>query len=223
MKNISNATLKFLKDLKTNNNRDWFSSNKARYETAKTEFEEFVDNLLAEIAKFDSSIGHHSAKDCIFRIYRDVRFSADKSPYKTHFGAHVTSAAKKSEIHSRAGYYIHIGPGESMLAGGAYLPQGDWLKAIRIEIANNADDLRKILNSKGFMEYFGEMEGEQLKTAPRDFPKDHPEIELLKHKSFLATHRCKDSVVTSPDFLKHAAKTFRALYPFDQFLNGAVS
>lgn len=222
MKNISKASLKFLKDLKTNNNRDWFTANKSRYETAKEEFEEFVESLLLEIAKFDNSIGHHTAKDCIFRIYRDVRFSADKSPYKTHFGAHVTSAAKKSEIHSRAGYYIHIGPRESMLAGGAYLPTGDWLKAIRNEIAHNADGLRKILNSKGFKEYFGEMEGEQLKTAPRDFPKDHPEIELLKYKSFLATHRCKDSVVTSADFLKHAAKTFRALYPFDQFLNEAA-
>ena len=222
MKNINKDTLKFLKDLKANNNRDWFMANKPRYETAKKEFEEFMDNLLLEIAKFDPSIGHHRGKDCIFRIYRDVRFSKDKSPYKTHFGAHVTSAAKKSEIHSRAGYYIHIGPGESMLAGGAYLPQGPWLKAIRNELAHNADRFRKIVNSKRFKEYFGKFEGEQLKTAPRDFPKDHPEIELLRYKSFLATHKCKDSQVTSPDFLKHAGETFKALYPFDQFLNEAL-
>ena len=222
MKSINKNTLKFLKELKANNNRDWFTENKPRYETAKKEFESFIDNLLLEIAKFDPSIGHHQGKDCIFRIYRDVRFSKDKSPYKTHFGAHVTSAAKKSEIHSRAGYYIHIGPGESMLAGGAYLPQGPWLKAIRNELAHNADKFRKIVNSKSFKEYFGEFEGEQLKTAPRDFPKDHPEIDLLRYKSFLATHKLKDSQVTSPDFLKHAAKTFKALYPFDQFLNEAL-
>ncbi|MGI9550150.1 MAG: DUF2461 domain-containing protein [Aurantibacter sp.] len=223
MKNISKNTLKFLKDLKANNNRDWFMANKPRYETAKKEFEEFMDNLLMEIAKFDPSIGHHKGKDTIFRIYRDVRFSKDKSPYKTHMGAHVTSAAKKSEIHSRAGYYIHIGPGESMLAGGAYMPQGSWLKGIRNEIAHNAKAFKKILNSKSFKEYFGEFEGEQLKTAPRDFPKDHPEIELLRYKSFLATHKCKDADVTSPDFLKHAGKTFKALYPFDQFLNEAIN
>ena len=222
MQNISRHTLKFLKDLKQNNNRDWFQANKPRFETAKKEFEAFIDNLLSEIAKFDPSIGHHTAKDCVFRIYRDVRFSKDKSPYKTHFGAHITAAAKKSEIHSRAGYYIHIGPGESMLAGGAYLPQGPWLKGIRNEIAQNASALKKILNSKSFQDYFGTMEGEQLKTAPRDYPKDHPEIELLKYKSFLASHPCKDSVVTSTDFVKHAGKTFRALYPFDQFLNDAL-
>ena len=222
MKNISKDTLKFLKDLKANNNRDWFLANKPRFEVAKNEFEQFIDNLIQEIAKFDSSIAHHSGKDCIFRIYRDVRFSKDKSPYKTHFGAHITSAAKKSEIHSRAGYYIHIGPGESMLAGGAYLPQGPWLKAIRAELAHNAEAFRKVVHNADFKKYFGEMEGEKLKTAPRDYPKDHPEIELLKYKSFLATHRCKDADVTSENFLKHAGKTFRALYPFDRFLNEAT-
>jgi len=221
MQYISKTTLKFLKDLKANNNRDWFLANKSAYETAKKEFEAFVDNLLINIAEFDPAIGHHTAKDCIFRIYRDVRFSKDKSPYKTHLGAHITAAAKKSEIHSRAGYYIHIGPGESMLADGAYMPKGPWLKGIRNELAHNADGFRKIVNGASFKKYFGTVEGEQLKTAPRDFPKDHPEIELLRYKSFLATHRCKDNTVTAPDFLEHATVVFRALYPFDQFLNEA--
>lgn len=198
-------------------------ANKSGFDNAKKEFEDFVDNLLIQIAGFDPSIGHHSAKDCIFRIYRDVRFSKDKSPYKTHLGAHITAAAKKSEIHSRAGYYIHIGPGESMLAGGAYMPQGPWLKGIRNELAHNADDFRKIINSENFKKYFGTIEGEKLKTAPRDFPKDHPEIELLKYKSFLATHRLKDAEVTSQGFLKRATDTFKALYPFDQFLNDALN
>ena len=124
MTTISKNSLQFLKELKSNNNRDWFMANKPRYEDARKEFEVFIDALIEQISIFDPSIGHHTGKDCIFRIYRDVRFSKDKSPYKTHMGAHITSAAKKSEIHSRAGYYVHIGPGESMLAGGAYLPQG---------------------------------------------------------------------------------------------------
>ena len=112
MSTITKKTFQFLKELKQNNNREWFLENKSRYEEAKKEFETFIDALIAEISKFDRSISHHTAKDCVFRIYRDVRFSKDKSPYKTHLGAHITSAAKKSEIHSRAGYYIHIGPGE---------------------------------------------------------------------------------------------------------------
>ena len=222
MTTISKNTFHFLKDLKENNNRDWFLENKPRFEEAKKEFEVFIDHLIGEITKYDGSIGHHHAKDCIFRIYRDVRFSKDKSPYKTHLGAHITSAAKRSEIHSRAGYYIHIGPGESMLAGGAYLPQGDWLKAIRQEISYNAADLKKILNDEKFKTYFNGMEGEQLKRAPKGYEPDHPEIELLKYKSFLATNKCTDKQVTSKDFLSHSANAFKALYPFDQFLNKAM-
>lgn len=222
MQTISKQTFQFLTDLRENNDRDWFQANKLRYDAAKEEFERFISALLSEIERFDPTIAHHRAKDCIFRIYRDVRFSSDKSPYKTHFGAHITSAAKRSEIHSRAGYYIHIEPGASMLAGGAYLPQGPWLKAIRQEIAYESAEFKKILNSKSFRQYFGEMEGEKLKTAPRDYPADHPEIELLRHKSFLATHRCSDEQVMAGDFLAHCGKVFQALYPFDQFLNRAM-
>ena len=222
MASISKGTLQFLKDLKKNNDRDWFKTNKPRYEQAKEEFEIFIDALIKEISKFDKSVSHHKAKDCVFRIYRDVRFSKDKSPYKTHFGAHITSASKKSEIHSRAGYYIHLGTGESMLAGGAYLPESEWLKAIRQEIHYNSKEFKKILNSAGFKKFFGTMEGEKLKTTPKDYSADHPEIELLKHKSFLATHMLKDNDVLAGNFLKHAATVFKALYPFDQFLNRAM-
>lgn len=220
MQKITQPTFQFLKSLKKNNDRDWFKDHKKEYEKAKNEFIDFMDALIIEIAKFDKEIAHFSARDTIFRIHRDVRFSKDKSPYKTHLGAHVTSAPKKSEIHTRAGYYIHLEPGASMLAGGAYLPEGGWLKAIRQEIHYNADSLKKILNDPGFKKYF-DMEGEKLKTAPRDYPKDHPEIELLKHKSFLAVHHCDDKEVLSDEFLKHCAGAFKALYPFDQFLNQA--
>jgi uncharacterized protein (TIGR02453 family) len=219
---ISKKTMQFLSELKQNNVRDWFLDNKNRFDEAKQEFEAFIDALILEIAKFDPSISHHKAKDCIFRIYRDVRFSKDKSPYKTHFGAHITAAAKRSEIHSRAGYYIHVEPGGSMLAGGAYLPQGPWLKAIRQEIAYNADEFKKILNNDDFKKYFGSIEGEQLKKAPKGYEPDHPEIELLKYKSFLASHKINDKNVTSESFLKHASEVFKALFPFDQFLNRAT-
>jgi len=221
-KMIDKNTFKFLKDLRKNNNREWFNEHKPRYLEAKEDFEKFIDKLIAEVAKFDPSIAHHTAKECAFRIYRDVRFSKDKSPYKTHFGAHITAAAKKSEIHSRAGYYIHIEPGASMLAGGAYKPESAWLRGIREQIYEDASSFKKILNGKDFRKYFGEIEGEKLKRPPKDFPADHPEIELLKHKGFLATHKMDDVTVLGPDLLKHSAKVFKTLFPFDSFLNAAV-
>lgn len=220
--NISKRTLQFLKDLKSNNNKDWFAENKKIYEEARAEFIVFVDALILEIAKFDPSIKHNEGKKSVFRIYRDVRFSKDKSPYKTNFGAHITAAEKKSEVHTRAGYYINITPGGCMLAGGAYLPQGKWLKEIREEIAYRPDEFKKIINSANFKKYFGAMEGEQLKKAPKDFPIDHPEIELLRYKSFLAVHNMKDAEVLNDGFLKHAASVFKALKPFDDFLNSAI-
>jgi uncharacterized protein (TIGR02453 family) len=219
MHNISTSTLQFLKDLKANNDRDWFNTNKSRYEAAHREFLQFTDALIAEISAFDPAIAYYTAKDCVFRIYRDIRFSKDKSPYKTHFGAHVTAATKKSEIHTRAGYYLHLEPGATMLAGGAYMPESKWLKAIRQEIAYNTEEFNSLLNNGEFKIFFGEMEGEKLKTAPKEYPADHPAIGWLKHKSFLATHFCTDEQVLSSDFLKHCASVFRALQPFDQFLN----
>ena len=172
---IEKSTLAFLKDLRKNNNRDWFKTNKPRYEEAKANVEVFLDALIQKISKWDPSISHHTGKSVMFRIYRDVRFSKDKSPYKTHFGAHISGAEKKSDIHSRAGYYIHIGSGESMIAGGAYMPQGPWIKNIRAAIDSHPAELKKILNRKVFKDTFGEIEGDKLKTAPKGYPKDHPE------------------------------------------------
>ncbi len=222
MSKITQPTLQFLKELKQNNDRDWFHAHKKDYEKARKEFMEFIDALIMEIAKFDREVGHFTAKDTIFRINRDIRFSNDKSPYKTNLGAHITSAPSKSEIHSKAGYYISLEPGASVLAGGAYLPESTWLKAIRQEINYNADSLKKILADPDFKKYFGKMEGEKLKTSPRDYPQDHPEIELLKHKSFLAMHSCSDQDILSDNFLQHCAGVFKALYPFDRFLNQAA-
>ncbi|WP_341226078.1 DUF2461 domain-containing protein [uncultured Arcticibacterium sp.] len=218
---IAKDTFQFLTELKANNNKDWFTENKPRYLVTKENFEAFIDDLIKEITKFDPSIAHHTGKGCVFRIYRDVRFSKDKSPYKTHMGAHITSALKKSDIHSRSGYYIHIGAGECMLAGGAYMPQGDWIKAIRQEIDYNGDDLRSIIENEKFKETFGELMGESLKRPPKGYDAEHKHLDLLKRKSFLAQHSLVDKEVTQPDFLAKAADVFKTLKPLGDFLNVA--
>ena len=220
MSQIKSNTFKFLKDLKKNNNREWFNENKSRYEEARANFEEVISELVNHIAKFDPPIGNVNPRKAIFRIYRDTRFAKDKTPYKLNLGAHLSPHG--AQLHDRAGYYIHIEPGKSFLAGGSYLPPSDWLSAIRYEINRNSKEFKKIINSKSFKSYFGEIEGEKLKTAPKDYPKDHPEIELLKFKSFLAMHYLKDKETLSPNFIKHAVKVFKALYPFDKFLNNAA-
>jgi len=217
---ISPQIFQFLKELNQNNNRPWFQANKNRYEEARANFEEFINQLIIEIARFDPPIGVLEAKRCIFRIYRDTRFSKDKKPYKTNFGAHLV--AHESKVHDRAGYYIHLQPGNTFLAGGAYLPPAPWLKAIRNAIDQKGKEFQKILNHHEFKKYFGEMEGEKLKTVPRDYPADHPFIELLRYKSFLVVHQLNDKDTITADFLKKAVTVFKALKPFDDFLNRSL-
>lgn len=218
---LSKATFQFLKDLKANNNRDWFLANKDRFDTAKNEFEGFIEQLIKKIAEFDEEMEGVDAKKAIFRIYRDVRFSKDKSPYKTHFGAHISASSKKSEIHNNAGYYIHVGDNESMLAGGAYMPPSDWLLNIRKEIAYNSGEFKKIIEKSDFKKYFGTLEGEKLVKAPKGFDPQHPDIEFLKMKSFLAVNKVGNEVVMSPDFMNYATLVFKAYAPFRKFLNEA--
>ncbi len=214
---IKKSTLTFLKRLKKNNDRDWFTANKKQYESARSNFEDFVAELIMEIAKFDAPVADLNPKKSIFRIYRDTRFSKDKTPYKLHFGAHLVAGAEKP--HDRAGYYIHIEPGASILAGGAYMPPSPWIKAIRSDIDAHAADLKKIIADKTFQKYFGGITGEKLKSAPRDYAKDHPEIELLKYKSFLAVHKVPDNTVLEDNFVTYCGNIFNALNPFDDFLN----
>lgn len=217
---ISPKTYQFLKELEQNNNRPWFQANKNRYEEARANFEEFISKLILEIARFDPPIGDLEAKKSVFRIYRDTRFSNDKRPYKTNFGAHLV--AYESKVHDRAGYYIHLQPGNTFLAGGAYLPPGPWIKAIRNAIDQKGKEFQKILTHPDFKKYFREIEGEKLKTTPRDYPADHPFIKLLRYKSFIAAHQLKDKDAMQEDFLKNAAKVFKALKPFDDFLNRSL-
>lgn len=220
MATVSADTFKFLKDLAKNNNKEWFTANKKRYDAAKADFEVFVAELIQQVAKFDPAIGALDAKKCIFRIYRDTRFSKDKTPYKINMGANFS--ASPSKIHDHAGYYIHIEPGKSFLAGGAYEPQTPWINKIRQEIDYNTKDFKKLITAASFKKNFGEIQGDKLKTVPKGFPKDHPELSLLQYKSFLLVHNCDDKLAQSDGFMKHLTDVYKSMKPFNDFLNRAA-
>ena len=217
---IKKSTLDFLKKLKANNNKDWFDKNRPMYFEVKKEFETLVAKLITQITSFDSAVKNLEPKNCIFRINRDVRFAKDKSPYKTNIGASISPGGKKS---MSAGYYVHIEPGNSFLAGGIYMPPAPQLNAIRQEIDYNIPEFKKIISEKEFKKYFGKLdESDKLKTVPKGYPKDHPEVELLKLKSYLVVHELKDEQILSSNFIQQCTKIFKALYPLDKFLRRAV-
>jgi uncharacterized protein (TIGR02453 family) len=214
---MDQAIFDFLKELKINNNREWFQEHKAEYQAAKTAFESFINDLIPRIRDFDPSIDMVTARDCAFRIYRDVRFSGDKSPYKTNMGAYIARGGKGSPM---AGYYVHMEPGASFLAGGLYMPQPDVLKRVRQEIYFQWDEFRSILYDKKFSGVFGLMDDEQkLKKPPRDFPADFPGIDILKFKSFAVMHPVDDERAQSDDYLDYAAGVFGVLHPLNVFFN----
>ncbi len=218
---IQKSTLSFLKQLKTNNNKPWFDKNKDKYLSAKDDISAFVDDLIKSFTTFDKSLIGLTSKECVFRIYRDVRFAKDKRPYKTNMGAGINAGGKKMEI---AGYYMHIEPGKSFLAGGRWLPEADHLKKIRQEIDYNGKDLRKILLQKDFKKYYGDLDAEyKLSRPPKGYDKDHPDIELLKLNSYIVWHDYSDKEVLSKGFVKEVAKGARIMKPFLDFLNTAIS
>ena len=218
---FTSVTLGFLKALKKNNNREWFKSHKDKFDSAYGEFEVFINALIHEIAKFDKSVSDVLAKDCMFRIYKDIRFAKDKTPYKTHFGAWIVRGGKSTP--NRAGYYVHIEPGDCFVAGGLHMPPTEPLNLIRSEIEYRTEDFKKILSNKTFIRYFKTITGDKLKTAPKGFPKDHPDMELLKFKSYILAHSFNEKKVLSGTFLKEAAFVFKAMAPFNEFLNQALS
>jgi len=220
---IYHDTIQFLKDLKQNNNREWFDHNRRRYEFARNNFIEFVQSLIDELSKFDSSIQLVRPKDCIFRIYRDVRFSADKSPYKTNFGAFITKSGKKAM--NIAGYYFHLEPNNSFAGGGIYMPMPPELKKIRYYIDLNFPDFLEILNSEGFAKIFGGLDNDPeflLNRLPKGYDGDNPAIEYLKFKSFTASKSLSDSELTNQNLLVRTIEIFRTLKPFNDFLNSAL-
>jgi len=212
--------LDFLSQLENNNDREWFHAHKDQYDAAKKEVESYVNSIIHLIAGFDDSVRFVEAKECMFRIFRDVRFAKDKSPYKTNMGAWITQAGRKG---TGPGYYIHLQPQGSFLSAGVYMPEPEQLKKMRKEIYYNISEFQAILNDKKLRKYCdGLSEIEKVKTAPKDFPKDFAEIDLLKHKHYILTFPAGDELVNSDLFNELPATVFKTMYPFNQFLKRAL-
>ncbi|PKQ68728.1 hypothetical protein BZG01_03145 [Labilibaculum manganireducens] len=213
---LSNSIYEFLLELRENNNRDWFHANKKKYDKAKKDFELFVELSIEQIKVIDPDLSGLNAKDCIFRIFRDVRFSENKQPYKTHFGAFLSKNGRKSKY---GGYYIHIEPGGSFLGGGCYMPAPNVLKAIREEIFHNPLEFQEIITNKEFSSHFPEMYGEKLKTAPRGYPKDFEYIDLLNFKNYAVGKMVPDRIVLSEQFSDEILECFTSLRTLNTYLN----
>jgi uncharacterized protein (TIGR02453 family) len=220
MKNIDlKPVLDFLSELKGHNNKAWFEEHRAAYDTARTHFENFVDQLIIQYGGIED-LGGITAKDCIMRIYRDIRFSKDKSPYKTNMSATIAPGGKKS---TSLGYHLHMQPqDETLIAGGLYMPTPEQLASFRAAIDRDAAPFKAIISDKEFKKYFGTLDGEKVKTVPQGYTRDHPEIELLRFKQVVVVHRLSDEMVLSPRFSAHAIKTFTAMKPFLDYLNAIL-
>lgn len=211
--------LNFLSELKENNNKEWFDQNRNRYEESRKKVFFLTELIVHEIAQFDPEIGIQDPKNCVFRIFRDVRFATDKTPYKTNMGSFIAKGGRKS---TSAGYYIHIEPGGSFIGGGSYCPPADALKAFRTEIFDHPDDFKQLIYKDSFQRLYPEMYDDKLKTAPKGFPKEFPEIDLLKYKSYAFTSRLDDLVVTSDAYIGRIVAAMKELYPVNRFLNSAL-
>lgn len=219
MTQLAKHNLTFLEDLKKNNNRDWFQANKPVYEKNHKELIAFADEVLAKLNEHDV-IETESGKKSLFRIYRDVRFSKDKSPYKTHWSGGFKRAGKLL----RGGYYFHVQPGgNSMVGGGFWGPNKEDLQRIREEIATDASELREILADKTFVDTFGTLDGEQLKRAPKGFNPDHKDIDLLRYKQFIFSRSFTDKEVLAPDFTDKLDHAFQAMRPFFDFMSDVLT
>ncbi len=218
MNKLEQSTFDFLSLLGKNNNREWFNKNKEHYLKAHENVINFAESLLMEMRRHDD-IETLSGKKSLFRIYRDVRFSKDKSPYKNHF----SGSFKRAGQLLRGGYYFHLEPGNVMIAGGFFSPAKEDLLRIREELSADDQPLRKILNKSDFKQAFGKLQGEQLKTAPKGFDKDHPAIDLIRYKQFYVTHKFDDNEVFLPDFAKNISSTFSLLRPYFNYMSDVLT
>ncbi|MCK9612088.1 MAG: DUF2461 domain-containing protein [Bacteroidales bacterium] len=214
-----NDIFNFLRQLSKNNNRDWFEVHRKQYENALKYFVEIADKLIAGISSFDKGISGLNSRQCIFRIYRDTRFSKDKTPYKTNFGAFFNKSGKK--VHE-AGYYCHLEPGNSFLAGGIYMPDNNVLKLLRQEIYYNFDEFEKIIKASDFVEFFKRIEGDSLLLPPKNFPKEFKGMGYLKLKDYTVVHAYHPEKMNMEQFLNYCIKIFKAMKPFNDFLNQAL-
>jgi uncharacterized protein (TIGR02453 family) len=219
---INQQTLDFLKDLIKNNNREWFTVNKSRYDQARENMIAFTTELIALLHKKDPEIDTDlDPKKCVMRIYRDIRFSPNKTPYKNNFGVSVPTRGLRN---GGAEYYLHITPGGSFIAGGYWMPEGDHLKAIRQEIDYNGNELKEIIDEPEFVQLFGDFrKQEQLKTVPQGYSADNEHIDLLKLKSFIAIHYLTDAEVCSAGALQQIATICNKIHPINVFLKNALA
>ncbi|MBL7697182.1 MAG: DUF2461 domain-containing protein [Chitinophagaceae bacterium] len=219
---IVSGTLQFLKNLKKNNRKEWFDKNRSKFDEAKKNVEETTAEIIKRFSKTDESLAHLLPKDCMFRINRDVRFSKNKSPYKTNMGVYFSKGGKKG---IQAGYYFHIEPGAAFVAGGLWMPMPQELKKVRQEIDYNWDEFFKIVNEKNFKKMFGQLDRSDeyvLSRPPKGYDDDNPAIEYLKLKSLIATRKIPDSELSGKDVVKNVVGYFGKMKPFIDFINRAV-
>lgn len=212
--------LDFLKDLEVNNSREWFDQNRHRYEQTKAQFLTFTGLMISEIRKFDDELPLLNPKDCVFRIFRDVRFSNDKSPYKTNYGSYMARGGFKAGF---AGYYFHISPEECFQSGGIYMPPPEHLHAIRQEIYYHSEDYLALIKDEKFSRIFTDEYFDSLKTAPKGYPKDWEHIDLLKPRNYAFGHKIKPEELGSPDLLANTIERFRIISPLNRYLNRAIA
>jgi uncharacterized protein (TIGR02453 family) len=215
---IEVSNIEFLKQVKKNNNRDWFGEHKERYLKELSNIERWADRLLNEMNKHDV-IETASGKKSLHRIYRDVRFSKNKTPYNTHWGGSFKRATKAR----RGSYYFHIEPGNTFVAGGFWGPNPEDLKRIRDEFSYDGTPFRKIIKAKSFIKFFGELKGEQIKTSPKGFNANDEAIDLLRYKQFLLMRRFSDKEMLQDDFLKKVNETFRHMRPFLDYMSEVLT
>ena len=216
---ITKEALRFLSQLKKNNNKPWFDVHRPDYERTKKELELFTQQLIDTHGKKDPGIAALTAKACMFRINRDVRFSKNKDPYKTNMGAFINQGGKKSFL---AGYYFHLEPGASFVGGGLYMPMPEHLSKVRQEIDYNLDAFKKILKAAPFKKIYGDLDRSEeytLSRVPKGYEADNPAAEYLKLKSFVGIHYIDDKTITSPQLLKEVLAAFAALQPLIEFVN----
>lgn len=209
------ALLKFLGELKENNSKEWFDTNRKTYENLRKDWIILVDEIIAGIATFDPEIGTLKAKDCIFRINKDIRFSKDKSPYKTNFGASINIGGKKEFL---GGYYFHLAPEEIFIAGGTYMPSPPALAAIRQEIDYNLKEFKLLVEDKKVLKRFGKLDGEKLSRPPKGYDEENPAIDYLKLKSLVLVQHLTPEELKPNKILKTILSSFELMKPFNDFL-----
>jgi uncharacterized protein (TIGR02453 family) len=211
--------LSFLKDIEANNMREWFDQNREQYDVTRKKFLAVANLLIHEIRQFDDEIPPLNAKDCIFRIFRDVRFSNDKRPFKTNYGCFIARGGRKSGF---AGYYLHLQPNECFLSGGIYMPPPEQLQAIRQEIFYNPQNYIDLINNKVFKSTYTTEYADKLKTAPKGYPKDWEHLDLIRNRNYAFGHKVEESELFAPDFINKAIEQFKIIYPLNRYLNKAI-